>query len=92
MPTRLYWDKDVEELKSKLNSIIEVQNEDNLKTHFKQTILFKDDSKVSWTIKQDHFRIWVHEQGRGGVTGIFYPIVVGQFRHLSQGHEIQFIS
>jgi hypothetical protein len=91
MPTR-YWDKDVEELKSKLNSIIEVQNEDNLKTHFKQTILSRDDSKVSGTIKPDHFRIWIHEQGRGGVTGIFYPIVIGQFRPLSQGLEIQFKS
>jgi hypothetical protein len=89
MSTRLFWDKDVEELKSKLNSIIEVRNEDDLKNHFKQAILFKDDGKVSGTIKQDRFKIWVHEQGRGGITGIFYPIVLGQFKPLSQGLEIK---
>ena len=92
MPTKYYWDNGVQELKSKLNSIIDVPNEDNFRTHFRQTILFKDDNKVSGTVKQDSFRIWTHEQGRGGVTGIFYPIVQGQIRPLSQGFEIEFKS
>ena len=89
MPTRFFWDKDVKELKARLDSIIDVENEDNFKTHFRQTILFKDNRKVSGTIDQDNFKIWTHEQGRGGVTGIFYPIVQGQFRPLSQGVEIE---
>jgi len=92
MPSKYFWDKDVKGLKTKLDSIIEVENEDNLKTHFRQTILFKDSGKVSGTINQDNFKIWTHEQGRGGVTGIFYPIVQGRFRPLSQGLEIEFKS
>jgi hypothetical protein len=92
MPTKYFWDKDVKELKTKLDSIIDVENEDNLKTHFRQTILFKDNGKVSGTVNRDNFKIWTHEQGRGGVTGIFYPIVQGQFRPLSQGLEIEFKS
>lgn len=82
----------MEELKSKLNSIIDVPNEDNLRTHFRQTILFREENKVSGAIQQDGFKIWTHEQGRGGVTGIFYPIIQGQFRPLSQGLEIEFNS
>jgi hypothetical protein len=89
MPTKLFWDKDSKELKAKLDSIIEVENEDNLKTHFRQTILFKDEGKVSGTVGQDNFKLWTHEQGRRWATGIFYPIVFGQFRPLSQGLEIE---
>ena len=63
MPTKYYWDNEVEDLKSKLTSIIDVPNEDNFRTHFRQTILFKDENKVSGTIKQDGFKIWTHEQG-----------------------------
>ena len=92
MPRKYYWDNDVEELKSRLNTIIDVQNEDTFRTHFAQTILFKDEYKVSGTIKQESFKIWTHEQGRGGMTGIFYPIVQGRFRPLSQGLEIEFKS
>src|SRR5690348_15204870 len=92
MTTKYYWDKDVEELKSKLKSIIDVSNEDNFWTHFRQTILLKDWNRVSGTIKQDSFKIWTHQQGRRGVTGIFYPIVEGQFRPLGQGLEIGFKS
>jgi hypothetical protein len=54
--------------------------------------LFKDEGKVSGTINQDNFKIWTHEQGRGGVTGIFYPIVQGQLTPLTQGLEIEFKS
>ncbi len=89
MPTKLFWDKDAKELKTKLDAIIEVENEDTLKTHFRQTILFKDNGKVSGTINQDNFKIWTHEQNRRGTTGIFYPIVHGQFKPLSQGLEIE---
>ena len=92
MPRKYYWDNDIEELKSKLNSIIDVPNEDTFQTHFRQTILFKDEYKVSGTLKQDNFKIWTHEQGRGGMTGIFYPIVQGRFRPLNQGLEIEFKS
>ena len=92
MPTKYFLDEDLKELKTKLESIIDVENEDNLITHFRQTILFKDNGKVSGTINQDNFKIWIHEQGRGGVTGLFYPIVEGQFRPLSQGLEIEFKS
>src|SRR5688500_5493613 len=90
MATKLFWDKDAIELKARLDSIIEVENEDNLRTHFRQTILFKDNGMVSGTINQDNFKIWIHEQGRIGVTGIFYPVVQGQFKPLSQGTEIEF--
>lgn len=89
MSTKLYWDKDTKELKAKLDSIIEVENKDNLKTHFRQIILFKDEGKVSGIINNDNFKIWTHEQGRRGMTGIFYPIVHGQFKPLSQGLEVE---
>src|SRR5688572_16701593 len=92
MPRKYYWGNDIEELKSRLNSIIDVPNEDTFQTHFRQTMFFKDEYKVSGTMKQDNFKIWTHEQGRGGMTGIFYPIVQARFRPLSQGLEIEFKS
>ncbi|MFN7331211.1 MAG: hypothetical protein ACK5UP_17090, partial [Bacteroidota bacterium] len=39
-----------------------------------------------------NFKIWTHEQGRSGVTGIFYPIIEGRPRQLSRGLEIEFKS
>src|SRR5690606_27238274 len=85
-------DYDLNELKEKLNSIIEVKNEDNLKTHLRQTLLFKDEGLVSGTITNDNFKVWTHEQRRSGVTGIFYPIIEGRPRQLSRGLEIEFKS
>jgi hypothetical protein len=87
MPVTYYFHNNIEELKLKLNSIIDTPNQDNFRTHFRQSILFKDINKVSGTIKHGSFKIWTHEQGR--VTGIFYPIVQAQFRPLSQGVEIE---
>lgn len=85
-------DYDLNELKKRLNSIIEVKNEDNLKTHLRQTLLFKDEGLVSGTFNTDNFKIWTHEQGRMGATGIFYSIIEGHPRQLSHGLEIQFKS
>ena len=92
MATRFLADYDLNELEKRLNSIIEVKNEDNLKTHLHQTILFKDEGLVSGTVTNDNFKIWTHEQGRSGVTGIFYPIIEGRPRQLSRGLEIEFKS
>ncbi len=92
MATRFLADYDLNELKEKLNSIIEVKNEDNLKTHLRQTLLFKDEGLVSGTVTNDNFKIWTHEQGRSGATGIFYPIIEGRPRQLSRGLEIEFKS
>jgi hypothetical protein len=92
MATRFLADYDLNELKKKLNSIIEVKNEDNLKTHLRQTLLFKDEGLVSGTVTNDNFKIWTHEQGRTGATGIFYPIIEGRPRQLSRGLEIEFKS
>jgi len=89
MPTKLFTDDNIERFKSRLNSIIEVENKDDLRTHFRQTILFKDENKVSGNVENNEFKIWTHEQGRRGVTGIFYPIVIGQFKPLEQGLEIE---
>lgn len=89
--TKLFFsNQDAVALKAKLKSIIEVENEDNLKTHFGHSFLFKDDAKLSGTINHDTFKIWVQEQGRTGITGIFYPIVAGRLRSLNQGLEIEF--
>lgn len=93
MATRFLADYDLNELKEKLNLIIEVKNEDNLRTHLRQTLLFKDERLVSGTISNESFKIWTHEQGRWtGTTGIFYPIVEGRPRQLSRGLEIEFKS
>jgi hypothetical protein len=92
MATRFLADYDLNELKEKLNSIIEVKNEDNLKTHLRQTLLFKDEGLVSGTVTNYNFKIWTHEQGRSGATGIFYPIIEGTPRQLSRGLEIEFKS
>jgi len=92
MATRFLADYDLNQLKEKLNSIIEVKNEDNVKTHLRQTLLFKDEGLVSGTINNESFKIWTHEQGRSGVTGIFYPIIEGLPRKLSGGLEIEFKS
>ena len=92
MATRFLADYDLNELNKKLNSIIEVKNEDNLKTHLRQALLFQDEGLVSGTVTKDNFKIWTHEQGRSGVTGIFYPIIEGSPRQLSRGLEIEFKS
>jgi hypothetical protein len=92
MATRFLADYDLNELKEKLNSIIEVKNEDSLKTHLRQTLLFKDEGLVSGTVTNYNFKIWTHEQGRSGATGIFYPIIEGTPRQLSCGLEIEFKS
>ncbi len=92
MATRFLADYDLNELNEKLNSIIEVKNEDNLKTHLRQTLLFKDEGLVSGTVTNYNFKIWTHEQGRSGATGIFYPIIEGTPRQLSRGLEIEFKS
>lgn len=92
MATRFLADYDLNELKQKLNSVIQVINEDNLKTHIRQTLLFKDEGLVSGTITNDNFKVWTHEQGRFGVTGIFYPVIEGRPRQLSRGLEIEFKS
>jgi hypothetical protein len=89
MATKLFTDDNVESFKSRLSSIIEVANEDDLRTHFRQTILFKDEGRVSGVIASNTFKIWTHEQGGSGVTGIFYPIITGQIRPLPQGLEIE---
>lgn len=92
MATKFLADYDLNELKEKLNSIIEVKNEDNLKTHLRQALLFKGEGLVSGTVTNDNFKIWTHEQGGSGVTGIFYPIIEGRPRQLSRGIEIEFKS
>jgi hypothetical protein len=89
MVTKFLADYDLNELKSKLNSIIEVRREDKLKTHLRQTLLFKDEGLVSGTITNDNFKVWTHEQGRSGATGIFYPIIEGRPRQLCRGLEIE---
>ena len=86
---KLFSDDNAEGLMLRLNSIIEIENKDDFKTHFRQTILFKDESKLSGTVENNQFKIWTHEQGRSGATGIFYPIVTGQFKPLSHGLEIK---
>lgn len=80
---------DLKELKSKLHLMIEVEAEDYFLTHFRQTMLFKNEEVVSGNIKNDSFRLWIHEQGRLGLTGVFYPVVRGKLNPLSQGTEIK---
>lgn len=92
MKRKFLADYDLIELKSRLNSIIEINSEDNLRTHFRQIVLLKDEGKVSGIIKNNNFKIWTHEQGRTGATGIFYPIIEGCARPLSKGLEIEFKS
>jgi hypothetical protein len=86
MPKKFFCDKDVQELKSNLQAIIEVVREDNLKTHLRQAIHFKDSGKISGAISQDHFKIWIQEQT--GVTGVFYPVMQGQITPSGRGVEI----
>jgi hypothetical protein len=89
MATTFLVDYDLNELRKRLNSIIDVENQDNVKTHLRQTLLFKDEGLVSGMILNDTFKIWTHEQGANGVTGIFYPIIEGRSRQLSHGVEIE---
>jgi hypothetical protein len=92
MATRFLADYDLNELNEKLDSIIEVKNEDDLKTHLRQIIFFKDEGLVSGTITDYNFKIWTHEQGRSGTTGIFYPVIEGRPKQISTGLEIEFKS
>jgi hypothetical protein len=92
MSTRFFADYDLKELQSRLKSIIEVENKDSFRTHFRQAVLLRDECKVSGTVTNDNFKIWTHEQGRSGATGIFYPVIEGRPRPLSQGLEIEFKS
>lgn len=92
MAAILFWNGDRAAQESRLNSIIEVENEDNLKTHFRQIVLFKDDGKISGVIYPDRFKIWIQKQGRSGVTGIFYPIIEAQMRYSHRGIAVAFSS
>ena len=92
MATRFLADYDLTELKQRINSIIQVKNEDNLKTHLRQILLFKDEGLVSGTMNNENFKIWTHEQSFFGTTNIFYPIIEGLPRQLSRGLEIEFKS
>lgn len=83
---------DMIELKSRLSSIIEVENNDDIQTHFRQIFLLKDHGKDSGSIDKESFKIWTHEQGPTGATGIFYPIIEGFVKPTHQGLEIEFKS
>ncbi|MEO8148796.1 MAG: hypothetical protein ABI723_14220 [Bacteroidia bacterium] len=82
---------DSHELKTRLNSLIEVKSEDTLKNHFQQTMFFKNDRKVSGTIKKESFKIWFCDE-IGGLTGMFYPIIEGTHKPNDDGLEIAFKS
>lgn len=83
---------DIIELKSRLSSVIEVKNNDDIQTHFRQIFLLLDEGKDSGTIENESFKIWTHEQGPTGATGIFYPIIEGIVKPSHQGLEIEFKS
>jgi hypothetical protein len=84
--------QDVKELKTRLDSIIDVENEDNLRTHFRQTVLFKDNGKVSGQSARINSKFGLTNKG-GVVRQVYsYPILYGQFTPLSQGLEIEFKS
>jgi len=89
MRKKFFTHYDLKELKSQLRLMIEVEAEDNFLTHFRQTMLFKNEEMVSGNIKNDSFKLWIHEQGRLGLTGVFYPVVRGKLNPLSQGTEIK---
>jgi len=92
MSRRFFAEYDIKELKSRMSRIIEVRHKDILKTHFNNIVLFKDERKVSGTIMRDRFKIWTHEQGRGGATGYLYPVIEGFAKPLNNGLEIAFRS
>lgn len=75
-------------LKSKLSSLIERTADDNLKTHLRQIFLFDNEAKLLGNISQTGFRVWIHEQGRSGVTGAFYPVVHGHFSLSTRGVQV----
>lgn len=85
MKTIFFTDYNSDELKSRVNSIIEVEKNDNFHTHFRHVVLFKDKNKVAGIIKNDCFKIWIPFS----LIGIFYPIITGGLRSLAQGTEIK---
>jgi hypothetical protein len=87
MSTKYYGDKGILELKEKLNSIIEIENEDNLRTHFKNGILKINNTKVSGEIINNTFKIWITDK-----LGVFYPVVLGNFKSINNGIEIELSS
>jgi len=92
MSKKYYSKYGMNEFVTRLHSIIDIEKEDGLKTHLRQSLMFEDEERVSGKIFNDGFKIWTHEQGRIGVTGIFYPIIEGRAKPLSQGLEIEFKS
>lgn len=92
MSNKYYSKYGMNEFITRLHSIIEVEKEDGLKTHLRQSLMFKDEEKVSGKIFSNGFKIWTHEQGRIGITGIFYPIIEGRVRPWRQELEIEFKS
>lgn len=89
MPTILFTNDTKESFQLRLNSIIEIKSKDNLLAHFRKVILFENERKVLGQLETNKFKIWIHEQGRSGVTGIFYIVLTGQFKPLGKGFEIE---
>jgi hypothetical protein len=87
MSTKYYEDKGILELEEKLNSIIEIENEDNLRTHFQNGILKINNTKVSGEIINNTFKIWTTDK-----LGVFYPVVLGNFKSINNGIEIELSS
>jgi len=65
MKSKLFTRYHETERKQLLASIIDIENMDDLKIHFK---------------------VWTHEQGRSEATGIFYPIITGQWKFKATGY------
>jgi hypothetical protein len=76
---------EIDQVRSRLLSLIECKAEDNLKTHLQQTFLFKNEGKLLGSVDKKLFNVWIHEQGRSGATGIFYPVMYGQFTAMTDG-------
>lgn len=83
---------EIEQLRSKLSSLIELRADDNLKTHLRQIFLFDKEGKLLGNTSQTGFKVWIHEQGRAGATGIFYPVVHCSFQLTSSGTQISLTS
>ena len=88
MPFKITIKYNRDELNSRINSLIEANNNDDLKTHFRH-FLFKDDGLVSGCFSKSNFKLWIQKQGfPGSLTGPFYPVIEGSVKELENRIEV----
>ena len=87
MATKLTTNLSIETVRLRLKSLIEIECTDTFKNHFDQIFKSKNDTRLLGTVENYNFKIWISDNR--GVTGMFYPIIKGNFIKTRNGIDIK---